>query len=144
MYCLTAKKAQDFFNRTCQKKLFICLLVIAQEFLFPPGLAQVAFGEFYVLLLDSAGKIYSLGTHHFGVLGLGDVADEIHVPTPIDAIETPAVEIECGMVASYAITTQGEAFSWGAGDSCQVILNCFWFHSEISYLAPLFTNTIYP
>jgi alpha-tubulin suppressor-like RCC1 family protein len=84
-------------------------------------LAQVAFGELYVLLLDSAGKVYSVGTHHFGVLGLGDVGNEVHVPTPIDALESPAVEIECGMVASYAITTQGEAFSWGAGDSYLVI-----------------------
>ena len=86
-------------------------------------MAQVAFGQHHVLLLDSAGKIYSIGRHHYGVLGLGHVTDEVHVPTWVEGVEDPSVEIGCGMSVSNAVTTTGDAFSWGMGYNLQVILN---------------------
>ena len=89
------------------------------------GLAQVAFGQHHVMLLDAAGKVFSLGRHDYGVLGLGDdVTAEVSVPTLVQGIQTPAVEIGCGTAVSYAVTSEGEAFSWGMGTNGQVNLNC--------------------
>ncbi len=75
------------------------------------------------MLLDSAGKVYSLGRHDYGVLGLGeDVTSEVHVPTQIKGeLETqPCVEIACGTSVSYAVTASGHAYSWGMGTNLQL------------------------
>jgi alpha-tubulin suppressor-like RCC1 family protein len=50
-----------------------------------PGLAQVVFGQHNVMLLDGSGKVFSIGRHDYGVLGLGeDVTAEVHVPTKVN------------------------------------------------------------
>ena len=87
------------------------------------GLSQVVFGQHHVMLLDSAGKVYSLGRHDYGVLGLGEgVTAEVHVPTQVRGeLETEAcVEIACGTSVSFAVTSTGEAYSWGMGTNLQL------------------------
>jgi regulator of chromosome condensation len=75
------------------------------------------------MLLDSAGKVYSLGRHDYGVLGLGEgVTSEVHVPTLVKGeLETQAcVDIACGTSVSFAVTNTGEAYSWGMGTNLQL------------------------
>jgi len=98
-------------------------LVPKQTFLPHPGLAQVTFGQHHVLLLDGAGKVYAIGRHDYGVLGLGEeVTSEVHVPTHVggELADKQCYEIGCGSSVSYAITTEGQAFSWGMGTNLQV------------------------
>jgi regulator of chromosome condensation len=73
------------------------------------------------MLLDQEGKVYSLGRHDYGVLGLGEnVNSEVHTPTLVEGIVDPSVEIGCGTAVSYAVTKNGDAFSWGMGTNGQV------------------------
>jgi regulator of chromosome condensation len=95
-------------------------------FIFVLGLAQVTFGQHHILLLDSAGKVYSIGRHDYGVLGLGDgLTVEVRIPTRItgELERFPCVEIGCGTSQSFAVTESGDAFSWGMGTNGQLSLD---------------------
>ena len=92
-------------------------------FLFISGLAQVVFGQHHVMLLDNAGKVYSLGRHDYGVLGQGEgLTSEVKVPTQVlgDLEKEPCYEIACGSAVSYALTTSGTAYSWGMCTNLQL------------------------
>ena len=83
----------------------------------------MTFGQHHVLLLDGAGKVYAIGRHDYGVLGLGEeVTSEVLTPTFVEGAlaEKQCYEIACGSTVSYAITTEGQAYSWGMGTNLQV------------------------
>ena len=84
----------------------------------------MTFGQHHVMLLDGSGKVHAIGRHNYGVLGLGeDLNEEVTVPTHVGGkLEgKQCCEIGCGSSVSYAITTEGKAFSWGMGPNLQVI-----------------------
>lgn len=92
-------------------------------FFISSGLSQIAFGQHHVMVLDSAGQVYSIGRHDYGRLGLGAISKEVHSPTMVEGLGDPATEIGCGTAVSFAVTNTGNAFSWGMGNNGQVILN---------------------
>lgn len=90
------------------------------------GLAQVTFGQHHVMLLDARGKVFSLGRHDYGVLGQGeDLSGEVNFPTLLEGnlSNKACVEIACGSSVSYAVSTDGNAFSWGMGTNGQLSLS---------------------
>jgi regulator of chromosome condensation len=69
----------------------------------------------------SVGKVYSLGRHDYGRLGLGSDSDTVGLPTLIPALaDVKCVEIACGNCVSYAISDKGKVYSWGMGSSSQL------------------------
>lgn len=68
-----------------------------------------------------AGKVYSLGRHDYGRLGLGSPGNTVGLPTLIPALaDVKCVEIACGNCVSYAISDKGKVYSWGMGSSSQL------------------------
>jgi len=66
--------------------------------------------------LYCSGVVYSLGRHDYGRLGLGKDCQTLGVPTPIPALEkVKCVEIACGNCVSYAVSEEGNVYSWGMG-----------------------------
>ncbi len=83
----------------------------------------MTFGQHHILLLDARGKVYVIGRHDYGVLGLGEgLSEEVKVPKVLEGnlSDKSCVEIGCGSSVSFALTTEGSAFSWGMGTNQQV------------------------
>ncbi|XP_072045282.1 regulator of chromosome condensation-like [Amphiura filiformis] len=82
---------------------------------------SVAGGQHHTVLLDTEGKVYSLGRVDYGRLGLGEQTKESNVPALItDLADKHVTSIGCGTSVSLACTKQGEAYAWGMGSSFQL------------------------
>jgi len=75
---------------------------------------DISGGEYFSVFLASDGKVYGTGMNLYGQLGLG--AQKRKVSTP-ELIELPEhiQKITCGDEFTYALTKQGEVYSWGSG-----------------------------
>ena len=87
---------------------------------------DIAFGQHHALGLDEMGRVHSIGRHEYGRLGLGDretdggKADAI-VPTLIPKLaKLKCVDVSCGTAVSFAVTEDGECYSWGMVDNSQL------------------------
>jgi alpha-tubulin suppressor-like RCC1 family protein len=78
---------------------------------------DVAAGPAHCLALTVEGSTYSWGWGTFGMLGHGNEADNIPVPTRIDAFESvfKAVRVAAGAGHSMAVTDTGQLLTWGRG-----------------------------
>ena len=64
--------------------------------------------------------MFALGRSEYGRLGLGeDSAEEAVEPTLVPSLAN-CVEVACGTAVSYAITEEGQCFSWGMGTNGQL------------------------
>ncbi|XP_071965662.1 regulator of chromosome condensation-like [Antedon mediterranea] len=78
-------------------------------------------GQHHTVLLDTKGKVYSLGRIDYGRLGLGGNVEESHVPRMLEKIKKSNVtSVDCGASMSIASTKEGEVYSWGMGSSLQL------------------------
>jgi regulator of chromosome condensation len=80
-------------------------------------------GQHHLLALDAAGRVHALGRMEYGRLGLGkqqktDAIEPIQVLGPLDGRR--CVDVSCGTAVSFAITAEGECFSWGMGTNGQL------------------------
>jgi len=88
--------------------------------------AQVSFGQHHALCLDQEGKVYAIGRADYGRLGLGkeatnDGKDDAKEPTLVPALaDKKCVEVSCGTCVSFAVTDDGECYSWGMGTNGQL------------------------
>ena len=76
-------------------------------------------GEEHSLCLDSEGKVYSLGSGHYGRLGLGEEAAQRGEPSHVPGME-PAKAVSCGSRVSFAVTRTGSVYAWGMGTNLQL------------------------
>jgi len=72
-------------------------------------------GAKHMLALSSESLVYSWGTGENGRLGLGDMVGR-NIPTLLDSFINKEIKfIECGESHSMALSSTGDAFSWGCG-----------------------------
>ena len=81
---------------------------------------KISLGEKHSIALDDNGKLYSWGKNTQGQLGIGDVTNNtqsIGQPTLISSVSnTLFVDVSASAEVSFAITDQGEMYSWGDND----------------------------
>ncbi|KAE8748655.1 hypothetical protein FOCC_FOCC004666 [Frankliniella occidentalis] len=83
--------------------------------------AQISGGQHHTLALTVSGQVYSLGRREYGRLGLGEGADDVAEPTLITTFnDKKVVDISCEGNVSYAVTEDGEVYSWGMGSNMQL------------------------
>jgi Regulator of chromosome condensation (RCC1) repeat len=86
-------------------------LVQALQYL---DIVQVAFGCSHSIMLTSSGKVYSVGSHAVGQLGLGkSLRAEVLEPSLIKELELFTItKVSCGRSKSWAISSNGDLFFW--------------------------------
>lgn len=83
------------------------------------NVCQVAAGDQHSLALSVFGEVWAWGGSPFGQLGHGGIIDILH-PTPLlerHNIPPNVKHIACGYTYSLAVTSNGEVYSWGQGES---------------------------
>lgn len=83
------------------------------------ALSVVAMGQHHALCLEDGGAVYSLGRQEYGRLGLGEGGTDATVPTLLPQVQD-CVEVACGTAVSYAVTADGDCYSWGMGTNGQL------------------------
>merc|ERR1719423_489917 len=90
---------------------------------------KIAFGQHHALALDDDGKVYSIGRADYGRLGLGKPQangeggdnSDAKAPTLVPGLQgKKCVDISCGTCVSFAVTEDGQCFSWGMGTNGQL------------------------
>lgn len=82
---------------------------------------SIASGQHHTIVLDAAGKVYAMGRAEYGRLGLGEDAKETSLPVLVTALESnPIQEIACGEAVSFAVSRNGDLYSWGFGSCLQL------------------------
>jgi len=93
--------------------------------------SQIAFGQHHTIALDEQGKVFSLGRADYGRLGLGQPAvngggesenSDAKVPTLVGGplADKKCVAVSCGTCVSFAVTEDGQCYSWGMGTNGQL------------------------
>jgi len=81
-----------------------------------PDVKQLAVGSSHALVLTSGGKVYSIGSALYGQLGLGRNTTQATKFTLVQTLNGVTIaRVAAGSDNSFAITTQGKLFVWGAG-----------------------------
>ena len=81
----------------------------------------IANGQHHTIVLDSRGKVYSVGRHEYGRLGLGANAKEAAKPMQVTSLDNENISmVACGEAVSFAISSKGDLFSWGLGSCYQL------------------------
>uniref|UniRef100_A0A2C9JH32 RCC1-like domain-containing protein n=2 Tax=Biomphalaria glabrata TaxID=6526 RepID=A0A2C9JH32_BIOGL len=82
---------------------------------------MISGGLHHTIALHSSGKVYTLGRGDYGRLGLGENCEEKTKPTIVPALENcKAVNVGAGGCVSFAVTDNGDLFSWGMGSNLQL------------------------
>ncbi|XP_068624475.1 regulator of chromosome condensation-like [Battus philenor] len=81
----------------------------------------VACGQHHSLALDSNGQVYAIGRTEYGRLGLGERTEDAEVLEPVPTLQSrKCVSIATGTSNSFAVTDDGEVYSWGMGSEGQL------------------------
>ncbi|RWS28380.1 Regulator of chromosome condensation-like protein [Leptotrombidium deliense] len=79
---------------------------------------QICGGSHHSLALDADGRVYSCGRFEYGRLGHGESGSDEESFKPIESLmKQKVVEICCGPVCSFAVTENGQLYSWGMASS---------------------------
>ncbi len=89
------------------------------------NIVQVAGGNQHSLVLESNGNIYAFGRGDYGQMGNTNTQPEPgHLessPVPVYLVEgqqNPQIsQISCGNHQNFVLTTDGDVYSWGYGDT---------------------------
>eukprot|EP00644_Phytophthora_capsici_P013878 jgi/Phyca11/535691/estExt2_fgenesh1_pg.C_PHYCAscaffold_400059 len=83
-------------------------------------IATVECGEFHTVALTKDGEIWAWGNGEYGRLGNGE-SDTCEVPEPIEFFSKDnIVSIAAGRDFSFALTDNGELYSWGGNSQNQL------------------------
>ncbi|XP_038057576.1 regulator of chromosome condensation-like [Patiria miniata] len=78
-------------------------------------------GDHHTAILDTKGKVYSIGRTDYGRLGLGDGCKESYKPAQVTTLDAEEVEsIGCGSSMTVCSTKKGDVYTWGMGSSLQL------------------------
>lgn len=101
-------------------------VAIPRKVPLPDGIKikQVAGGFHHSMLLTEDGKVYSWGRGDYGQLGHGNT-ENVTEPKSIEVFENlpsdnRVIQISCGDNHSIAVTEQGDVYTWGFGEMCQL------------------------
>lgn len=78
----------------------------------------LATGQQYTAVIQR-GKLYTFGSNNFGQLGLGSEVTDNYA-SPVATIQQDAVKVACGFNTTYAITSDGTLYGWGANEYAQL------------------------
>lgn len=92
---------------------------LVQNLTFQSPLKKVIGGMHHTLFMDTNGRVYSMGSHRYGGLGLGKIEADVTFPTIIPDL-TDVVDIAANTNTSYAVKKDGKAFSFGTNYSKQL------------------------
>jgi regulator of chromosome condensation len=82
---------------------------------------EIANGQHHTLFLDTKGKVYALGRAEYGRLGTGNDAKETTKPVQVASLDNEVIStIACGEVVSFAVSAQGDLYSFGMGSCLQL------------------------
>lgn len=82
---------------------------------------QIAGGQHHTLVLKNDGSCYAVGRSDYGRLGLGTLNGDITELQSIKGLSDKFVVcVSCGEAQSFALTDDGELFSWGMGSNYQL------------------------
>lgn len=87
------------------------------------GWSQIIPGQHHTVALDAAGRVHALGRVEYGRLGLGkqrgtDATEPVQVMGALE--HRKCVDVSSGTAVSFAVTEDGECFSWGMGTNGQL------------------------
>ena len=75
---------------------------------------KIACGQHHSIALDNRGNVFAFGRHEYGRLGLGNVKEDANQPKLIESLKgKKVIDISCGASSSFAITEDGQLYSWG-------------------------------
>lgn len=79
-------------------------------------------GQHHTLVQTNDNKCFAIGRTNYGRLGLGETTEDVvDKLTPIEALANlDVVQLECGECCSFAVTSDGKAYSWGMGSNQQL------------------------
>lgn len=80
---------------------------------------KISGGQHHTLLLDEEGGVFAMGRKEYGRLGLGPSCDDQSSPQKLQGLPRCS-DVSCGNVVSFAVTTEGQVYSWGFGTNGQL------------------------
>ncbi|KAK9885818.1 hypothetical protein WA026_013690 [Henosepilachna vigintioctopunctata] len=84
-------------------------------------LLEISVGVHHTLALNEDGKVFAIGRHEYGRLGLGADAKDATELTEIPKLsDVKVTKISAGSCTSFAVTDKGKLFCWGMGTSGQL------------------------
>jgi len=87
-----------------------------------PRVARVACGWHHSLALTDEKQVFAFGVGCFGQLGLGSCRN-CPSPTPVslpDECDKRVEDVAAGFACSFAVTSHGWVYAWGANEKCQL------------------------
>lgn len=85
------------------------------------GIAQIASGTFFSLILDSEGHVYATGYNNVGQLGIPNVSSVNSFTLVPFSSKVKIVRIVTGDSHSLALDEKGNLYSWGFNSYSQVL-----------------------
>ncbi|XP_035675176.1 regulator of chromosome condensation-like isoform X1 [Branchiostoma floridae] len=81
---------------------------------------QIVGGQHHTVALSADGEVYVMGRGQYGRLGLGEDMDkEVTKPTQLTELRN-ICGVATGSSVSFAVTKNGEPYSWGMGTNLQL------------------------
>ena len=94
---------------------------LPQEVILPEPAIAVAAGNYHTLCVTEGGLLWAWGNNNKGQCGLGTDIDHSSEPRLLTSLKNEKIaSIAAGAEHSLAITTTGEVYSWGCGDSSRL------------------------
>lgn len=80
---------------------------------------KIAGGQHHTLILTKDQKVYTIGRHDYGRLGLGKLTEDVTELRCVEKLKN-IVDISAGEAQSFAIDVNGKVYAWGMGSSLQL------------------------
>lgn len=84
----------------------------------PQQTGTMATGQQYTAVIQR-GTLYTFGSNDFGQLGLGSAVTD-NSASPVATLQQDVVKVACGFNTTYAITSDGTLYGWGANEYAQL------------------------
>lgn len=83
------------------------------------NIEKISGGQHHTLVLTNDKKVYTIGRHDYGRLGLGDLKEDVTELKCISKLKN-IVDVSAGEAQSFAIDSSGKVYAWGMGSSLQL------------------------
>ena len=84
------------------------------------NIVQVCCGTHHSLVLTEEGVVYGWGDNRYGQTGCGQEGEEVIAKPTKWQIESKIIKIHCSEYQSFAITSDGNVYSCGYNNFCQL------------------------